>query len=148
MLNRVVLIGRLTRDPELRYTQSGKAVCSFTLAVDRTFKNAQGEKEADFIDITVWNQQGENCANYLAKGKLAAVDGSLRIRTYTGNDGINRKAIEVIADTVRFLSPKDGNSGNSSYNNAPSTYNAPSAPANNDMSYNNDDMLGDDDLPF
>ncbi len=149
MLNRVILIGRLTRDPELRYTQSGKPVCSFTLAVDRSFKNAQGEREADFIDITVWNQQGEHCANYLAKGKLAAVDGSLRIRSYTGNDGVNRKAIEVIADSVRFLSPKDGNSGgnNASYSNNAS-YNAPSAPANNDMSYNNDDMLGDDDLPF
>ena len=75
MLNRVVLIGRLTRDPELRYTPSGVAVASFTLAVDRNFKNAQGEREADFINIVVWRQLGENCANYLSKGKLAAVDG-------------------------------------------------------------------------
>ena len=95
MLNRVVLIGRLTRDPELRFTQSGIAVASFTLAVDRNFKNANGERETDFIDIVVWRQQAENCANYLSKGKLVAVDGSLRIRTYEAQDGSKRKAAEV-----------------------------------------------------
>ena len=139
MLNRIVLIGRLTRDPELRYTQSGIAVASFTLAVDRSYKSATGERETDFIDITVWRQQAENCAKYLAKGKLAAVDGSLHIRSYETSDGQKRKAAEVVADTVRFLSPKDGGD---SY--------MPATPAE-PMPFNSsreDDMLGDDDLPF
>jgi len=139
MLNRIVLIGRLTRDPELRYTQNGIPVASFSLAVDRSYKNAQGERETDFINIVVWRQQAENCANYLSKGKLAAVDGSLQLRSYTGNDGIKRTVAEVVADTVRFLSPKDG----SSHAVPPS---APQeAPFNND---NEEEMLGDDDLPF
>ena len=106
MLNRIVVIGRLTRDPELRYTQSGVAVTSFTLAVDRAFKNAAGEKETDFIDIVVWRQLAENCANYLSKGKLAAVDGSLEIRPYTDKEGNKRKDVHIRADNVRFLSPK------------------------------------------
>lgn len=142
MLNRIVLIGRLTRDPELRYTQSGVAVASFTLAVDRTFKNAAGERETDFINVVVWRQQGENCANYLSKGKLAAVDGSLQLRSYTGNDGVKRTVAEVVADNVRFLSPKEGGGGGNYAASAPAPQNAP---------YNNEreeEMLGDDDLPF
>lgn len=107
MLNRIVLIGRLTADPTLRYTPNGKAVTSFTLAVDRQFKNQQGEREADFINIIVWGAQAENAANYLAKGKLAAVDGRLQIRSFEGQDGQKRWITEVVADTVRFLSPKD-----------------------------------------
>lgn len=107
MLNRIVLIGRLTKDPELRYTPNGKAVATFTLAVDRQFKNQQGEREADFINIVVWGTQGENCANYLSKGKLAAVDGRLQIRSFDGQDGQRRWTTEVVADTVRFLSPKN-----------------------------------------
>jgi len=109
-VNRICLVGRLTKDPELRYTPAGKAVASFTLAVDRPFKNQHGEREADFINIVAWGQQGENCANYLAKGKLAAVDGRLQIRAYDGQDGQRRWVTEVITDTVRFLSPKGGNS--------------------------------------
>jgi single-strand DNA-binding protein len=140
MLNRIVIIGRLTRDPELRYTQSGIPVASFTLAVDRSFKNAQGERETDFINIVVWRQQAENCAQYLAKGKLAAVDGSLQLRSYTGNDGIKRTVAEVVADTVRFLSPKEGGS---SY--APVTPTKEAAPYNSEQE---EEMLGDDDLPF
>jgi len=108
LLNRVVLIGRLTKDPELRYTPNGKAVGSFSLAVDRPFKNQQGEREADFINIVVWGPQAESCANYLTKGKLAAVDGRLQIRSYDGQDGQKRWITEVVAETVRFLSPKDG----------------------------------------
>lgn len=107
MLNRIILIGRLTKDPELRYTPNGKAVAGFTLAVDRPFKNQQGEREADFINIVVWGAQAENCANYLSKGKLAAVDGRLQIRSYDGQDGQKRWITEVVADNVRFLSPKD-----------------------------------------
>ena len=144
MLNRVVLIGRLTRDPELRFTQSGIAVATFTLAVDRNFKNASGERETDFIDIVVWRQQAENCANYLSKGKLAAVDGSLRIRTYEAQDGSKRKAAEVVADNVRFLSPKD--SGASSCSAA--AYGAPPPEASPFEVGADRDMVGDDDLPF
>jgi single-strand DNA-binding protein len=115
MLNRVVLIGRLTKDPELRYTPSGVAVASFTLAVDRSYKNANGEREADFIPCVVYRQLAELCANYLAKGKLAAVDGRLQIRTYDAQDGQRRWVTEVVAENVRFLSPKEGgNLGSSS----------------------------------
>ena len=104
-MNRVVLIGRLTGDPELRYTNNGTPTASFTLAVDRSYKNEAGERETDFIDVVVWRQMEEHCANYLAKGKLAAVDGKLQIRAYTAKDGSKRKSVEVVADTVRFLSP-------------------------------------------
>ena len=138
MLNRIVLIGRLTQDPELRYTKNGIAVASFTLAVDRRYKNAEGERETDFIDVVVWRQQAENCANYLSKGKLCAVDGSLQIRSYEAKDGTRRKAAEVIADDVRFLSPKDSGS----YREAPPVESSTFA-AGNDA-----DMVGDDDLPF
>lgn len=107
MLNRIVLIGRLTKDPELRYTPSGIAVATFTLAVDRNYKSAQGERETDFINIVTWRQLAELCANYLSKGKLAAVDGRLQIRSFEGQDGQRRTVAEVVADNVRFLSPKD-----------------------------------------
>ena len=107
MLNRVVLIGRLTKEPELRFTQGGTAVGSFTLAVDRPYKGQDGEKQTDFIDVTVWRQLAETCAQYLSKGKLAAVDGSLQTRTYEAQDGSKRKVYFVSADQVRFLSPKD-----------------------------------------
>jgi len=102
-MNAVVLIGRLTRDPELRYTPSGVAVCHFTLAVDRQFTNQQGERETDFIDIVCWRQVAENCGQYLAKGRAAAVQGRLQIRSYEGTDGQRRKVAEVVADTVQFL---------------------------------------------
>lgn len=111
MLNRVVLIGRLTKDPELRYTQNGVAVATFTLAVDRNYKNAQGERETDFIPCVVYRQLAENCANYLSKGKLAAVDGRIQVRSYTGQDGQRRWVTDVVAEDVRFLSPKESNSG-------------------------------------
>lgn len=108
MLNRVVLIGRLTKDPELRYTPNGVAVASFSLAVERSYKNASGEREADFIPCIVYRQLAELCANYLSKGKMAAVDGRLQVRTYDAQDGQRRWVYEVIAENVRFLSPKDG----------------------------------------
>ena len=103
MLNRVILIGRLTKDPELKYTQAGKAVASFTLAVDRAYKNPQGEKEADFIPIVVWQKQAEHCANYIGKGSLVAIDGRMQVRTYEAKDGGKRWVTEVIAENVRFL---------------------------------------------
>ena len=103
-MNKIFLIGRLTKDPELRYTPSGAAVCSFTLAVDRRFTNQNGEREADFINIVVWNKAAENCAKYLSKGRQTAVEGRLQIRSFDGNDGQRRWVTEVIADNVEFLS--------------------------------------------
>ena len=104
MLNLVVLIGRLTRDPELRYTPgNGTAVATFTLAVDRPFANRQGEREADFIRIVTWDKLAESCANYLQKGRLAAVTGRLQIRSYDDKEGIRRWITEVVARDVRFL---------------------------------------------
>ena len=103
MLNRIVLIGRLTKDPELRYTPGGVAVAGFTLAVNRARANSEGEKEADFIPVVVWQKQAENCANYLLKGSLVAVDGRLQVRTYDAKDGQKRWVTEVIAESVRFL---------------------------------------------
>ncbi|MGC7871693.1 single-stranded DNA-binding protein [Desulfosporosinus sp. SYSU MS00001] len=107
MLNRVVLIGRLTKDPELRYTPTGVAVTNFTLAIDRNFKNAQGERDTDFIPCVVYRQLAEFTANYLSKGKMAAVDGRIQVRSYTAQDGQKRWVTEVIAESVHLLSPKD-----------------------------------------
>ncbi|MGI6450823.1 MAG: single-stranded DNA-binding protein [Desulfitobacteriia bacterium] len=137
MLNRVVLIGRLTKDPELRYTQNGIAVASFTLAVDRNYKNAQGEKETDFIPCVVFRQLAELCANYLAKGKLAAVDGRIQVRSYDGQDGQRRWVTEVLGENVRFLSPKDSTAGSS----------IPSAASDSFSSFAHEVSL-DDDIPF
>lgn len=103
MLNHIVLIGRLTRDPELRYTPSGKAVATIGLAVDRGTTNPQGEKETDFIDVVVWERQAETVANYLQKGRLVAVQGRLQIRKYETQEGQRREKAEVVASQVRFL---------------------------------------------
>ncbi|MEE0776535.1 MAG: single-stranded DNA-binding protein [Bacillota bacterium] len=111
MLNRIVLIGRLTRDPELRSTTNGTPVCTFSLAVERAFKSADGNKETDFVPVVVWREMGEACGRYLSKGKLAAVDGRLQMRRYEDKNGNKRTAAEVVADNVRFLSPKDSDSG-------------------------------------
>lgn len=102
MLNKIILIGRLTRDPELRYTPGGKAVATFTLAVDRSFQS-DGEKQTDFIDIVVWEKQAETVANHLTKGRLVAVEGRLQIRSYEAKDGTKRRAAAVAAQQVRFL---------------------------------------------
>ena len=110
-MNKIFLIGRLTKDPELRYTPSGAAVCSFTLAVDRRFTSQSGEREADFINIVVWNKAAENCAKYLSKGRQIAVEGRLQIRSFDGNDGQRRWVTEVIADNVEFLGNGQGGSG-------------------------------------
>jgi single-strand DNA-binding protein len=112
--NRVILIGRTTRDPELRYSPQGHAVTSFTLAVDRPFKNSQGEREADFVDVTVWRKPAELVAQYVNKGHLLAVEGRLEIRSYTDSQGIRRKGARIIANAVRFLTPKSaGEAGDS-----------------------------------
>ena len=113
MLNRVILIGRLTRDPELKYTPAGVAVCTFTLAVDRPFTN-NGEREADFIPVVTWRQLAETCANYLRKGRLTAVEGRMQVRNYENNEGKRVYVTEVIADNVRFLESNRDNGQSSS----------------------------------
>lgn len=131
MLNTVVLIGRLTRDPELRYTAGGAAVANFSLAVDRPFTNQQGERETDFIDIVCWRQLAEQVANHLGKGRLVAVEGRLQIRSYETQDGQRRKVAEIVANTVRFLdSPRRAAQASGA-----------EAPAG-------DVRLGDEDVPF
>ncbi len=102
MLNKVVLIGRLTKDPDLRYTQSGIAVAKFNLAVDRGFKGQDGGKQTDFIPITAWRTQAKNCAKYLAKGRLVAVSGRIQTGHYD-KDGQRVYTTDVVADEVRFL---------------------------------------------
>lgn len=111
MLNRVILIGRLTRDPELRYTPAGVAVTQFTLAVDRPFTSGDSkEREADFINIVTWRQLAETCSNYLRKGRLTAVEGRIQVRNYDNSEGKRVYVTEIVADNVRFLesAPKDG----------------------------------------
>ena len=100
-MNKIILIGRLTKNPDLRYTQAGKAVCSFTLAVDRPYSG--DKKEADFINIVVWNKVGENCAQYFSKGRKAAVQGRLQIRSYEDDSGKRKYVTEVVANSVEFL---------------------------------------------
>lgn len=113
MLNRIILMGRLTRDPELRHTQSGTAVASFTLAVDRDFKSKDsGEKEVDFIDVVAWRNTGEFVSKYFAKGRMAVVEGRLQMRDWTDKEGNKRRAAEVIAENVYFGdSKRDGDNG-------------------------------------
>jgi len=110
MLNRIVLIGRLTRDPESKYTQSGLPVATFGIAVDRTRRNAEtGEREADFINIVAWQKTAEFVTQYLTKGRLVAIDGRLQIRSYTTQAGEKRTVAEVVADSVQGLDkPKEG----------------------------------------
>lgn len=117
MLNSVVLIGRLVRDPELRYTPAGKAVTNFTLAVDR-YASSQ-DKQADFIDIVCWEKTADAVANNLQKGRLVAVEGRIQTRTYETKDGGKRKAVEVVASAVKFLDRKKAEDGNASEEEVP-----------------------------
>ena len=149
MLNHITIMGRLTRDPELRRTGSGIAVASFTLAVDRDFgKNENGERETDFIDCVAWRQTGEFVSKYFTKGRMAVVSGRLQIRNWTDKDGNKRRSAEVVADNVYFGdSRRDGETGGYSAPAAPS-YGGYSAPASSPAS--DFAMLDDDDaqLPF
>ncbi|MBC7075673.1 MAG: single-stranded DNA-binding protein [Syntrophomonadaceae bacterium] len=112
MLNKVILIGRLVQDPELKYTPNGTAVCNFTIAVNRKFNR----DEADFINIVTWRGLAENCASYLGKGRLAAVEGRLQVRSYETQEGQRRRITEVVADDVRFLDrPGTGGGADSNY---------------------------------
>ena len=119
MLNRIVLMGRLTRDPELRRTQSGTAVTSFSIACDRDFKSQSGEKETDFIDIVAWRGTADFVSKYFAKGRMAIVEGRLQIRDWTDNNGGKRRSAEVVADNIYF--------GDSKRDGAPGDYGAPPA---------------------
>ncbi|WP_427109101.1 single-stranded DNA-binding protein [Lysinibacillus xylanilyticus] len=108
MINRVVLVGRLTKDPELRYTPNGVASTRFTVAVNRTFSNQQGDREADFINCVAWRKQAENLANFMRKGSLIGVEGRIQTGSYEGQDGKRVYTTDVVADSVQFLEPRNG----------------------------------------
>lgn len=135
MLNRIILMGRLTRDPELRHTQTGTPVASFSLAVDRDFKDkTTGEKSTDFIDIVAWRQTAEFVARYFTKGRLAVVEGRLQLRDWTDRDGNKRRSAEVVAENVYFGDSKRDAEGGayaapSGGYGAPGGYAPPPAPA-------------------
>ena len=142
MLNKIFLMGRLTRDPELRRTGSGTAVTSFSLAVDRDFKGQNGEKETDFIDVVAWRNTAEFVSKYFSKGRMAVVEGRLQTRKWQDKEGNNRVAVEVIADNVYF---GDSKSEGGSRPNSTTSYAAPATDNNNDLA-----EIGEDDgeLPF
>lgn len=145
-MNKLFIIGNLTRDPELRSTQSGISVCSFTVAVNRrrsSSAEAGQQPEADFFRVSAWRQLGENCHRYLSKGRKVCVVGNVSVNTYTGNDGVTRASLEVNADDVEFLSPR----GESGEGGAPASGGyAPSAPAAGQNS--GFVKVDDEELPF
>lgn len=137
MLNRVVLTGRLTKDPELRYTNSGTAVATFTLAVDRQFKNQNNEREADFIQCVVWRKSAENFANFTHKGSLVGVDGRVSTRNYENNQGQRVYVTEVTVDNFALLESRNQSQGNSNQNNpAQLQNNAPQSSLNEQVGKN------------
>lgn len=141
MLNRVNLMGRLTRDPELKSTSNGTAVASFSLAVDRDFKDkSTGEKAVDFIDVVAWRQTAEFVSRYLSKGRMCVVDGRLQARTWEDKNGVKRKTVEVVADHAYFADSKQGTGGAAS--SVP--YTSPSAVTGNFTEMNDED----EELPF
>ena len=159
-MNKVILIGRLTRDPEMRTTPSGVATTSFSIAVQRNYANAQGDREADFINCVAWRKQAENIAKYCTKGSQVAVDGRIQTRNYDAQDGTKRYTTDVVVDNFEFLGSKNENGG-ASYS-APASNNSvaysPEAPASNiettDISedpykdFGDELTLSSDDLPF
>jgi len=153
-MNKVFLIGRLTRDPELRYTGSNIPVATFSLAVNRNFANQSGEREADFINIVVWRKQAENVKNYLSQGSQVAIDGRIQTRSYDGEDGKKRYITEVIADNVQFL---DSKGSRENFQGAPAMDDVtPADFSNNGTDVKNDPFadfgsnieISDDELPF
>lgn len=141
MLNRVVLVGRLTKDPEFRTTQNGVSVATFTLAVNRTFTNAQGEREADFINCVTFRKQADNVNRFLSKGSLAGVDGRMQSRSYENQDGKRVFVTEAVCESVQFLEPKNNQS-----NNQPQQQSGQAQSANNP--FGNGADISDDSLPF
>lgn len=161
MMNRVVLVGRLTKDPELRYTPNGVPVATFTLAVNRSFTNQQGEREADFINVVVWRKPAENVANFLKKGSLAGIDGKVQTRNYEGQDGKRVYVTEILAESVQFLEPRSQNAGSNNSGNTDSreyqNNRTNQQQSNNNYTMVEDDPfvndgktvdISDDDLPF
>jgi len=155
MMNRVVLVGRLTKDPELRYTGNGTAVASMTLAVKRNFKDANGEYETDFINVVVWRKPAENAANFLKKGSLAGIDGRVQTRNYEGQDGKRVYVTEVLAESVQFLEPRGSNTGDNSQgdtNTGGSSYGGGNRQQSDDSGYKsrtqNNSYTRVDDDPF
>ncbi|EJD5705398.1 single-stranded DNA-binding protein [Staphylococcus pseudintermedius] len=145
MLNRVVLVGRLTKDPEFRTTQSGVEVATFTLAVNRNYKNKNGEQQADFINCIVFRKQAENVNNYLNKGNLAGVDGRLQSRSYENQEGRRIFVTEVICDSVQFLESKNNNQSN----NQPQQQRGQAPTQDNPFTNANNPIdIDDEDLPF
>ena len=156
-MNKVFLIGRLTRDPELRYTSSNIAVATFSIAVDRNFSNAAGEREADFINIVVWRKQAENVKNYMHKGSQVAIDGRIQTRSYDDTDGKKRYVTEVVADNVQFLDSKgsrDASVPTSVPEPTPYDFASQPEPKTTDVKndpfadFGNNIEISDDDLPF
>ena len=160
-MNKVVLIGRLTRDPELRYTGSNTPVATFSLAVNRNFQNQNGEREADFINIVVWRKQAENCKNFLTQGSQVAVEGRIQTRSYDDQNGQKRYVTEVVADNVEFLGSKassnnSNNTSSSSKNAEPTPYDFGDMPepkgtdvdSNPFADFGSSIEISDDELPF
>lgn len=158
MLNRIIIMGRLTRDPELRHTPTGTAVASFSLAVDRDFKDkATGERTTDFIDVVAWRQTGEFVSRYFTKGRMAVVEGRLQIRDWTDKEGNKRRSAEVVAENVYFGDSKPAGAGDGSYASgfsqapsgdfgaAPSSGFSQASPASDQFAELSDD---DGELPF
>lgn len=164
MINKVILMGRLTADPELRQTQSGIASCRFTVAVDRRFTDkATGERKADFINVVAWRQNAEFVSRYFSKGRMIIVEGSIQNNNYTDNNGVKHYGYDVIADNITFGESKNAaanNGGGGSTYSAPANYQsapqtaAPQQPTqnNDNMSYGNlsdfEEILSDGDVPF
>ncbi len=172
-MNKAILIGRLTRDPEVRYTSSNRAVCQFTIAIDRPFTNqASGQREADFINIVAWDKTGENVGKYMTKGRLVAVEGRIQTRNYENNEGRRVYVTEVVASNVQFLESRNSTTNNNSFSSMPEppvektpydfaneneTNNVSTTNSNNDTINTEDDPfaafgeqveISDNDLPF
>jgi single-strand DNA-binding protein len=156
MMNRVVLVGRLTKEVDLKYTPNGVPVARFTLAVNRTFSNQNGEREADFINVLVWRRAAENCANFLKKGSLTGVDGRIQTSSFEGQDGKRVFMTEVVAESVQFLEPKNASGG--AGNNSGGRTNENQTSGGNNQNYPRIDEdpfagggqidIADEDLPF
>jgi single-strand DNA-binding protein len=150
LINRVVLAGRLTRDPELKYTPNGVAVANFTLAVNRPFKSQSGDSEADFINCVVWRKPAENLANYMSKGSLVGVDGRVQTRSFDNQEGKKVYVTEIVADSVQFLESKGGSNSNQNNNQSYNGGGQANQQQNDDPFKDKGEPIdiSDDDLPF
>lgn len=148
-MNKAILIGRLTRDPELRYTSSGRAVCQFSIAISRNYTNQQGQRDADFINCVVWDKQAENLAKYITKGRLVAVDGRIQTRNYDNNEGKKVYVTEVLANSIQFLESKNSGQGNDNMEQNPfDSMTEPNYPAPNSNEGSNNDTISVEKDPF